>query len=182
MIYNTQDKKDRQMKVIVTLSKTFFPQHPRKGEATEFRGKMLSGDKRHTCRQNYAYWKRRIERIQATDGILSVKQWIGRPYHQPGQEPILDVPSDVVGFQRLELRRRGVVTEIYAKGRKGPFENHLAYEWIATVDGRPVPIEALAANDGLTVEDFKAWFAPAFKKAKAEDLEFAIIHFTKFRY
>lgn len=37
----------------VMLSKTFFPQHPKAGEPTEFREKVLTGTKRHTCRCNY---------------------------------------------------------------------------------------------------------------------------------
>lgn len=64
---------------------------------------------------------------------------------------------------------------------------------MAEVDGHPVPLEILAENDGLTVEDFKAWFAPAFDAAEkkypqlaslasALTLDFAIIHFTKRRY
>jgi hypothetical protein len=174
--------------MIITVSKTFFPQHPRKGEPTEFRGKVLSGDKRHTCRQNYEYWKRQIDSVKAKGGVLSVKQWIDRPYHQPGQEPVVDIPADVVGVQRLELRRErlGPASKLVTRWT-GP------YEWTATVDGRPVPLGALAANDGLTVEDFKAWFAPVFTKAEkkypasaqisnATTMEFAIIHFTKFRY
>lgn len=153
--------------MIITLSKTFFPQHPRAGEATEFREKILSGEKLHTCRKNYPYWFRQIERIRAKGGVLSVRQWIGRPYYKPGQESIVDVLADVMGVQRLQLWRTKTAT---------------LYDWTALVHGRPVPIEVLATNDGLTVEDFKSWFAPAFKKAHAEYLEFAIIQFTKLRY
>jgi hypothetical protein len=50
-----------------------------------------------------------------------------------------------------------------------------------------------ARNDGLTPEDFIAWFAPTFEKARkkyatladlstAMEMEFAVIHFTKYRY
>lgn len=56
-----------------------------------------------------------------------------------------------------------------------------------------MPISLIAANDGLTVEEFKAWFAPVFDEAEkkykvlaaasnATILDFAIIHFTKERY
>lgn len=59
--------------------------------------------------------------------------------------------------------------------------------------GHPVPLEILAENDGLTVDDFKAWFAPIFAEtdkkypqfaglASAVTIDFAIIHFTKRRY
>lgn len=48
-------------------------------------------------------------------------------------------------------------------------------------------------TDGLTVDDFKAWFAPIFAEtdkkypqfaglASAVTIDFAIIHFTKRRY
>lgn len=104
---------------------------------------------------------------KAKGGVLSVRQWIGRPYYKPGQESIVDVLADVIGVQRLQLWRTKTAT---------------LYDWTALVHGRPVPIEVLSANDGLTVEDFKSWFAPAFKKAHAEYLEFAIIQFTKLRY
>ena len=54
-------------------------------------------------------------------------------------------------------------------------------------------LEILAENDGLTVDDFKAWFAPIFAEtdkkypqfaglASAVTIDFAIIHFTKRRY
>ena len=178
---------------VVTLTKTFFPAHPQAGEETRFREKVHSGVKLHTCRQNYAYWKRIIEGIKAKGGVLSVRQWIGRPFHQPGQETVIEVPADQVGVQRLELRRERVVTEFFAEEQKAPFVRAISHEWTAEVDGRNVPIELLAANDGLTVEEFKAWFAPAFNKAEkkypiltaasnATILEFAVIHFTKQRY
>ena len=67
------------------------------------------------------------------------------------------------------------------------------YDYTAEVDGHPVPLEILAENDGLTVDDFKAWFAPVFAEtdkkypqfaglASAVTIDFAIIHFTKKRY
>lgn len=181
------------MITVVTLSKTFFPAHPRKGEETGFREKVLSGVKLHTCRENYNHWARQISKIQAEGGVLSVREWIGRPYHKPGQETIIDIPAEIVGVQKLELRRERVETEILAEGDRRPFQKVISYEWTAEVDGWNIPIELLAANDGLTVEEFKAWFAPTFNKAEkkypiltaastATILEFAIIHFTKQRY
>ena len=181
------------MIAVVTLSKTFFPAHPRKGEETYFAHKVIVGDKLHTCRQNYQHWKRKIDQLKAKGGVLSVRQWIGRPYHQPGQETVIDIAAEVVGVQKLELRRERVETEILAEGDRRPFQKVISYEWTAEVDGWNVPIELLAANDGLTVEEFKAWFAPAFNKAEkkypilttasnATILEFAVIHFTKQRY
>lgn len=172
------------MKAVVLLSKTFFPQHYRAGEPTYFKQKVLAElmknpaikieltapdgseikeRKKHTCRSNYEYWKSKIARLQEKGGVLSVRQWIAQPYKQPGQEIIVDIPADVVGVQKLELTRKW-------------------NDWTAKVEGYITPIGLLAQNDGLTKEEFKAWFAPVFDKEKAVTLEFAIIHFTKERY
>lgn len=183
------------MKAVVLLSKSFFPQHYRAGEPTYFKQKVLAElmknpaikieltapngseikeRKKHTCRKNYQYWKDKINRLQEEGGVLSVRQWIGQPYKQPGQEVIVDIPAAVVGVQKLELTRRG-------------------NDWEAKVDGFNTPVDLIAANDGLTEKEFKAWFAPVFDEAEknypelarsstATILDFAIIHFTKERY
>lgn len=202
------------MKAVVLLSKTFFPQHYRAGEPTYFKQKVLAElmkkpsikieltapngsiikeRKKHTCRSNYEYWKNKIAKLQEKGGVLSVRQWIGQPYHQPGQEVIVDIPAEVVGVQKLELRRERKVTQVYETGKKEPITESITYDWTAEVDGWETPISLLAQNDGLTVEEFKAWFSPVFDKAEkkhkvlasisnATILDFAIIHFTKERY
>ena len=181
------------MKAIVTLSKTFFPKHPRKGQNTGFRDKVTAGRKVHTCRPNYEYWRAKMEKLTEKGGVLSVRQWIGRPYHQPGQETITDIPAGVAGVQKLELRRERCVVKYYAEQLKMEIGRSVRYDWTAQVDGYGVPLEVLAENDGLTVEDFKAWFAPAFDAAEKKyhelaaaasglTIDFAIIHFTKRRY
>lgn len=151
------------MKAVVLLSKTFFRQHYRAGEPNNFSQKVLDGSKKHTCRKNYHYWKKKIDRLKEKGGVLSVRQWIGMPYHKPGQETIIDIPAEVVGVQKLELSRRG-------------------NDWEAKVDGCNTPVDLIAVNDGLTEDEFKAWFVPVFIEEKAEVLDFAIIHFTKERY
>lgn len=166
------------MKAVVTLSKKFFPKHFRAGEETEFKKKVLAGSKLHTCRGNYEYWAKKVAKIQETGGILSVRQWSEKPYRSP-QEIVVEVPGEVVGIQKLELRRKQIAAD--------------HYEYNAEVDGCPVSLEMLAANDGLTIEEYKAWFAPVFNSAmkkypaltqvsKAIILDFAIIHFTKQKY
>ncbi len=169
------------MKVVVTVSKTFFSAHYKAGKPTYFEQKILAeqigkagitiieegeekiieGRKKHTCRSNYEYWKRKITKLQATGGVLSVRQWSAAPYRS-SQETITDIHAETVGIQKLELCRMN--------------------EWTALVDDHHIPIETLATNDGLTLEEFKAWFAPVFDKAKTNTLKFAIIHFTKERY
>ncbi|MCC8153255.1 MAG: hypothetical protein LIP01_02990 [Tannerellaceae bacterium] len=151
------------MKVVVLLSKTFFPQHPKAGKVTCFEQKVMDGRKKHTCRKNYQYWRDKINKLQESGGVLSVRQWIGQPFKQPGQGTIVDIPADTVGIQKLELTRKNG-------------------EWSAIVEGYNTPVSLLAVNDGLTEQELKDWFAPVFEKEKAEVLTFAIIHFTKERY
>lgn len=169
------------MKAVVTLSKKFFPQHPRKGEETLFREKVLSGSKRHTCRSNYEYWKEKVDRLKEVGGVLSVRQWSANPYRSP-QEIITDIPAELVGVQKLILHREKEVTEHHAEGTPEPVAVVTNFKYTAVVDGYNTPLELLAENDGLTPEEYKAWFSPVFDKEKADTLEFAIIHFTKERY
>lgn len=180
------------MKAVVTLSKHFGPKHPRKGQETGFIAKVADGRKVHTCRSNYEYWRAKIEKITATGGVLSVRQWSAKPYRSP-QEVITEIPAGIVGVQRLALRRERYVINHYAEEQIEPIATTIYYDYAAEVDGHPVPLEILAENDGLTVDDFKAWFAPVFAEtdkkypqfagpASAVTIDFAIIHFTKRRY
>ncbi|KAA6303157.1 MAG: hypothetical protein EZS26_000760 [Candidatus Ordinivivax streblomastigis] len=165
------------MNAVVLLSKTFFPQHPKAGMQTEFASKVrvsvsqapIHGNfyKIHTCRSNYEYWKKKIDKLKAGGGVLSVRQWSTSPYRSP-QEIIIDISADIVDVQKLQLHLMddGVLIAYILRNN----------------DWDVIPLATLAANDGLTVEDYKAWFAPVFEKEKAEVLDFAIIHFTTFRY
>jgi hypothetical protein len=101
------------MKAVVLLSKTFFPQHPMAGYLTYFFEKVtgFQGNaykKIHTCRSNYDYWKKKIDRLKAKGGVLSVRQWSEAPYRSP-QETIIDIPAEIVGVQKLELRAEKIV-------------------------------------------------------------------------
>jgi hypothetical protein len=183
------------MKAVVLLSKTFFNGHPKAGQQTDFRDKLLyrlgcrdcqgqgirdnrfcTGCKRnniecvpkiHTCRINYEYWEKKIDRLKAVGGVLSIRQWIGRPYHkqpnEPGQETIIGIPAEIVGVQKLTIE--------YGKQKFIPF-----------VNDKIIHLPELAYNDGLDTYDFINWFKPVFEKEKKEVLDFVIIHFTKFRY
>lgn len=151
------------MKAVVTLGKYFGPKHPRKGQETGFIAKVADGRKVHTCRSNYGYWRAKIEKITATGGVLSVRQWSAKPYRSP-QEVITEIPAGIVGVQRLALRRERRVINHYAEEQDKPIATATYYDYTAEVDGHPVPLEILAENDGLTVDDFKAWFAPISPK------------------
>jgi len=180
------------MKAVVILSKNFFPQHPKKGEETNFKELVKSGKKKHTCRSNYEYWKTKIVRLQTVGGALSLRQWSASPYRSP-QEVIEDIPAELVGVQKLELRRTKVFNQHFEIGNKRPIAETVIYEWAAEVDGCNIPLPLLAENDGLSTEDYKAWFSPVFDKAEKKypelaamtasvTIDFSVIHFTKERY
>jgi hypothetical protein len=166
------------MKAVVLLSKTFFPQHPKAGQPTDFASKVMTSVyqnpiygnhyKIHTCRINYVYWKNKIDKLKAEGGVLSIRQWSTIPYRSP-QEIIVDIPADIVGIQKLTLSRdtNRYYSIVYNEDKEG---------W------HSVPVQKLANNDGLSVEDFKDWFSPVFDKKDTNVLELAIIYFTKYRY
>lgn len=182
----------------VMLSKTFFQQHPKAGQPTGFAEKVRHGQKRHTCRCNYDYWRDRITRLQERGGVLSLRQWSGKPYEKGSHtETIIDVPASMVEVQRLELTRRRTDEPEYVEVEPGRYEKRQKYDYFARVDGNPYDVEFIAKNDGLRLQDFKDWFNPVFDEYEAgaeltlngrkiqpceTALTFAVIHFTTFRY
>ena len=176
------------MKAVVTLSKTFFPQHPKAGKPTYFEQKILAeqigkpgitivengkeivveGRKKHTCRSNYDYWDKKIARLKEAGGVLSVRQWSGKPYCSP-QETIIDIPAAIIGVQKLLFFNANI---------DAPYVVNNPCVYGVEVDSYDdVNINDLAQNDGLSIEDFKSWF-----KSYNLSEPMAIIHFTKFRY
>jgi hypothetical protein len=173
------------MKVVILLRKTFPKNHSKARKETNFREKLLRGigcpdcskergitcyycsrdmkEKIHTCRENYEYWKKKIDRLKAEGGVLSVRQWSGKPFRSP-QEIIVDIPAENVGVQKLDW-----CTEETASIQPSAYEGYPL--------GMPVNISELSENDSLSLDDFRAWL-------KGYDLSkpMAIIHFTKFRY
>ncbi len=180
------------------LSKTFFPQHPKAGEPTGFKEKVLKGVKRHTCRCNYDYWKDRIATLQKRQGILSLRQWSGKPYEKGStQEQILDLAASMIDVQQLVMTRKRLEEPEYVEVQPGLFQPRTAYDYEARIDGKPYDVEFVAKNDGLSLEDFKAWFNPVFDdyekqveltkngeviKPSETTLTFAVIQFSTFRY
>jgi hypothetical protein len=183
------------MKVVLTVSKTFFPKHPKAGQETHFADKIKYAvwmenqaeickekgydfdcrtctdacrdldltPKIHTCRANYGYWEKKIARLKEAGGVLSVRQWSDKPYRSP-QETIIDIPAEIVGVQKLRL--------VLCNDKS----------LLTSVDGKSLLTSIVAKNDGLWAQDYIDWFAPVFRKEQKEVLDFAIIHFTKFRY
>jgi len=142
---------------VLTLSEVFPTNHARAGEPTGFR-ENLRKTKIHTIRANYEFWRKRFEKIDAGEAVLSIRQWVGKPYGKGSTQRELCRLSreDGIGIERL----------MFDKSLLLP---HINY--------KPVGIGNLANNDGLSLDDWKEWF-------KHYDLKkpLAVIHFTKFRY
>lgn len=163
-----------QKKVIITLSRVFPKVHPRHNEPTLFKehlGNTLRNshdgeDKRklHTIRTNFDRWKHNIDKINNGDFFLSVRQWSAAPYRSK-QIEIYQLRKHI-GYQRITL--------IY----DNKHDSISAY-----IDGVSFSdIERLAANDGLSLEDFKSWFFPPATRQERNVIHGVIIHFTDYRY
>lgn len=166
----------------IMLTKTFFAGHYREGEPTDFASKVKDGTKKHTIRCNLDYWREHLAKAQQRGGIVSLREWEGKPYRSPQRE-ILAVPASMVEVQELTLVRE-----------RTPY----AYCYKATVDGQQVNVTRLANNDGLNATEFTDFFNPLFEKYAEEysvtmpdgekakpkviSLKFAVIQFTTFRY
>lgn len=163
---------------VITLSVSFMAKHPRAGEPTFFKEKLLNvlekrnyidvredwnliritSRKKHTIRTNYSLWKKRIDEVTKGEAVLSIRQWTGKPYASKQMEIARLTKEDGVGIQKLT------------------FKENLWYEPIID-ECYEAHIETLASNDGLGWNDWFHWFKDAPK-----DCEYAIIHFSKFRY
>lgn len=150
---------------VIMIAKHFPSTHPKKGKPTYFDDLIRVGQyhryvanlmKIHTIRKNYPLWEKRIKEVQEGKAYLSLRQWEGRPYHSEQLEFLRLTATDGVGLQRCYLISRTKIDVIGA--------------WLQ-------PVEIVAQNDGLSLEDFKNWF-----KDINSNETLAIIHFTKFRY
>ena len=157
----------------LSISRTFPTTHPKAGQEINFVEKIQANDlsyigefepKIHTIRGNYQLWEKRFEKIEKGEAVLELYYWTGKPYNSTCKTFATLKKEDGIGLQYLKFDE---------------------YDWsYATVDVGLVDTKTIfpsyvkfAKNDGLSVDDFKAWF----KKTNLSE-PFAIIHFTKFRY
>lgn len=141
---------------VLTLAKTFPKTHIHSGRETYFAHLLGNGMKIHTIRANLPLWESRIFEIQNGIAVLSLREWTGRPYGSPQKELARLTSSDGVGVQPLKLKDLLRPT---------------------IIEGEKVELSDLAANDGLSFEDWYDWF-------RNVDITqpMAIIHFTNYRY
>lgn len=157
----------------LTLSQVFPSTHARAGAPTHFEAAFHAGQvfnrgseclyrhpKLHTIRANYEFWKKRFEKIAAGEAVLSIRQWVGKPYGKDStQREIARLTrEDGIGLQKLTVIGCATIHPKY-------------------VDGHSVTCKTLANNDGLDEADWRNWF-------ESYDLTepMAVIQFTKFRY
>ena len=161
------------------VSRNFPITHPKKGQPTCFFDKITNAlipnsggcKKLHTCRANYPLWEKRMAEVQAGRAVIELFYWSGKPYHKDengaGQVVFATLDKDSgCGIQELDL-------SLFVS-HKMAFANSTNPEYTSAV---PILPSLIAQNDGLSLDDFKAWF-------KSYDLSntMAIIHFTSFRY
>lgn len=144
----------RPITYVLTVSEFFPKTHPKAGLPTGFINAIASGNKKHTIRANYDLWKKRAEKINKGEAILSVRYWTGKPYNSKQRE--------VYVFERVGLEK---------------LERDSVLGWFIDDFDSDYGIKDFAENDGLSTDDFKLWFkGQDFTKPKA------IIHFGAFRY
>lgn len=166
----------------IMVSTVFPAGHPRKGQRTYFKdkielalGKFVACDiiehdkpgiihlepKLHTIRNNYPLWVERMKKVHAGKAVIDLCYW-----KLPGGR--FTTGNEAIPFATLDKDSGCGVQEL---------------RWLTTCtaqirDNAQLTNDIqLAKNDGLSVDDFKAWF-------KGYDLSksMAIIQFTKFRY
>lgn len=153
------------------LSAVFPKGHPSEGEPTGFKDKLLK-EKIHTFRGNADLWEKRAKKINAGEAELSIRQWSGKPYEK-GSHQIEIARITKLGTQRATLSYRR-----YSK-------DGVSLPYLAEVEGgryhdKVIEMDKLAANDGLSLDNFRHWFA--CRERKAKDFHGVLLHFTDFRY
>lgn len=142
---------------VITLSERFPIWHYLKGRPTHFVRSVENGKKIHTIRANYTEWERRFRKIERGEACLSLRRWEGTPYNSKQCEVMRLTREDGIGLERLRFANASVFKPV--------------------VSGCKLQYDRIAENDGLIPIDFIGWFR---NDDKTQD--FAIIHFTAFRY
>jgi len=156
----------------IMLSRVFPVTHPKDGQETGFAPKVMAAinnmpcylKKLHTIRANYDLWKKRIDEVIAGEAELCLRQWTGKPYRSKTVVIKRLRWDDGVGIQRLKIDKC-----------RGDKPTPVIEGWY--MDGDWGCYNMIANNDGLSLDDWQAWFA-GYDHSKP----LAIIHFTNFRY
>ena len=132
------------MKTYVITFSTHFPTtHPRAGEPTHFVEKIARGEKKHTIRANIELWIKRIEEVRNGEAELSLRYWSGKPYKSPQVEFGKVTKDDKPNVQLMFFRGENIYE---------PAVYFYQSNWMG------LNAEAVANNDGLSLEDWVDWF------------------------
>lgn len=151
------------MKTFVLIVSRYFPKtHSKGGQDTNFIENILNQIKLHTIRGNYELWRKRIDLVLDGKAIISLRYWSGKPYNSKQVEVYQFDKNTHIGIQQLMFECNNIHSSVIYLPKIGAIEKNIG---------------VIANNDGLSLPDFKEWFAKA-------DLSepMAIIHFTPFRY
>lgn len=152
----------RKDKITIMFSRLFPTTHSRRGEPTRFIEKVMLGEKIHQIRRSYDKWKILADKTNEKRYSISLCQWAATPRRSKHVE--IGLLESRIGVQRIVMQYNAKADSV-----------------LATVDDKEVPIETLAENEGLSVNDFKDWF---FGKNRDEDATYngCVVHLTEFRY
>jgi hypothetical protein len=120
---------------VLTFSKVFPQKHINAGEPTNFKEKILSGEKIHTIRPETNKWK--------IGDQISMRYWTDKPYHSK-QEIFCEEFEvvEVIGIEINFIDKLLFIDEI-------EYDIDLIYK--------------IAKNDGLSFFEFNHWFNKPFK-------------------
>jgi len=124
---------------VLTFSKVFPKTHINAGEPTNFKEKILSGEKIHTIRPETTKWK--------IGDQISMRYWTGKPYHS--KQEIFCEKFEVVELLQIEINFNINISFIEINKKS------LTY-----IDN---DFDLLAKNDGLTFDQMESWFNKPFK-------------------
>lgn len=140
-------------KYVLMVSKNLRDFDYKLPKPTFFKEKIVNKEKIHTLRNNLIYWRRIEKAIKKGKGVLSLREWIDKPYR-----------SKQIEFLQLNKIHIQPIT----------ITNCASLVWLNDRYLNKWEIEKLAHNDGLSLSDFEKWFS--------KDFDGAIIHFTDFKY
>lgn len=142
------------------VAKTFPKTHPRAGNKTGFKAAIKNKTKKHTIRGNFAFWSKRIDKINAGEAILSIRQWSGIPYYSKQVEI---GRCTKLGYEKIIINTK-VPVIAFDVTLKEEIRNFISNTFF----------NKLAKNDGLSRKDFDDWFP--------KTISGIIIHFTGLKY
>lgn len=139
--------------------------HPKQGTPTNFKEKILAGEKIHTIRSGI-HWQKVVVMVNLGEAILSLREWSGAPY---ASKQVEIKQFDKLGWQPIRVDHLGKDITSFLVLNTNPVLRSVGK--FLNLD----QIQTLAKNDGLSTEDFLAWFK--------KDMEAGgILHFTDYRY